>query len=97
MNENQTPLPEDPYGIGKYAAELYLLSANTMFGLNFVIFRPLNVFGEKQNLNERYRNVIGIFMNQLMCGKPMTIFGNGSQTPRIQLYRCCCSSHCPQR
>lgn len=80
MTESQTPLPEDPYGVSKYAAELDLRSANRMFGLNFVIFRPHNVFGENQNLNDRYRNVIGIFMNQLMQGKPMTIFGDGSQT-----------------
>jgi UDP-glucose 4-epimerase len=51
-----------------------------MFGLNHVIFRPHNVYGENQNLGDRYRNVIGIFMNQIMQGQPMTIFGDGSQT-----------------
>jgi UDP-glucose 4-epimerase len=45
-----------------------------------VIFRPHNVYGAQQNLGDRYRNVIGIFMNQIMQGKPMTIFGDGSQT-----------------
>jgi UDP-glucose 4-epimerase len=51
-----------------------------MFGLPFVIFRPHNVYGERQNLGDRYRNVVGIFMNQIMRGEPMTIFGDGSQT-----------------
>jgi UDP-glucose 4-epimerase len=51
-----------------------------MFGLNHVIFRPHNVYGENQNLGDRYRNVIGIFMNQIMQGKPMTIFGDGRQS-----------------
>ena len=44
------------------------------------IFRPHNVYGEHQNIGDRYRNVIGIFMNQIMQGEPMTIFGDGSQT-----------------
>jgi UDP-glucose 4-epimerase len=50
-----------------------------MFGLNSVVFRPHNVYGENQNIGDRYRNVIGIFMNQIMQGKPMTLFGDGSQ------------------
>ena len=51
-----------------------------MFGLDFVVFRPHNVYGEHQNIGDRYRNVIGIFMNQIMKGEPMTIFGDGEQT-----------------
>ena len=51
-----------------------------MFGLDYVIFRPHNVYGENQNIGDRYRNVIGIFMNQIMQGRPMTIFGDGTQT-----------------
>ena len=51
-----------------------------MFGLSHVIFRPHNVYGENQNIGDRYRNVIGIFMNQLMQDLPMTVFGDGEQT-----------------
>ncbi len=51
-----------------------------MFGLNYVIFRPHNVYGTHQNIGDRYRNVIGIFMNQIMQGKSLTIFGDGSQS-----------------
>ena len=80
MTEAAVPQPEDPYGIAKYAVELDLKEAHEMFGLNSVIFRPHNVYGENQNLGDRYRNVIGIFMNQIMQGEPMTIFGDGSQT-----------------
>jgi UDP-glucose 4-epimerase len=50
-----------------------------MFGLDFVIFRPHNVYGEYQNIGDRYRNVVGIFMNQIIQGKPMTVFGDGEQ------------------
>lgn len=80
MTEDAVPQPEDPYGIAKYAVELDLKEAHEMFGLNHIIFRPHNVYGENQNLGDRYRNVIGIFMNQIMQGQPMTIFGDGSQT-----------------
>jgi UDP-glucose 4-epimerase len=80
MKEETTPQPEDPYGIAKYAVELDLKESHEMFGLNYVIFRPHNVYGENQNLGDRYRNVIGIFMNQAMQGQPMTVFGDGKQT-----------------
>lgn len=80
MSEEAVPQPEDPYGIAKYAVELDLKEAHEMFGMNYVIFRPHNVYGEFQNIGDRYRNVIGIFMNQIMQGQPMTIFGDGKQT-----------------
>jgi UDP-glucose 4-epimerase len=80
MREDLTPAPEDPYGIAKYAVELDLRAAGEMFGLDYVVFRPHNVYGEYQNIGDRYRNVIGIFMNRLMRREPMPIFGDGSQT-----------------
>ena len=80
MTEEMTPVPEDPYGVSKYAVELDLKAAHEMFGLNYVIFRPHNVYGENQNIGDKYRNVIGIFMNQIMQNLPLTIFGDGSQT-----------------
>jgi UDP-glucose 4-epimerase len=51
-----------------------------MFGLDFIIFRPHNVFGPRQNVGDRYRNVVGIFMNQILRDQPMSIFGDGTQT-----------------
>jgi UDP-glucose 4-epimerase len=80
MSEDVVPEPEDPYGIAKYAVELDLAAAQRMFGLDYTIFRPHNVYGELQNSADPYRNVIGIFMNQVMSGRPMTVFGDGLQT-----------------
>ena len=80
MTEEMLPRPEDPYGISKAAVEMDLRESHEMFGLNSIVFRPHNVYGERQNIGDRYRNVIGIFMNQLMQGKPMTIYGDGTQT-----------------
>jgi UDP-glucose 4-epimerase len=72
--------PEDPYGIAKYAVEQELRVTRDVFGLEYVIFRPHNVYGPRQNIADRYRNVVGIFMNQILQGRPMTIFGDGTQT-----------------
>jgi UDP-glucose 4-epimerase len=80
MTEEMVPQPEDPYGISKYAMELDLRAAHEMFGIDFVVFRPHNVYGERQNIADKYRNVIGIFMNQVLQGKPMSVFGDGLQT-----------------
>lgn len=80
MSEEMNPHPEDPYGIAKYAVEMDLREAHEMFGLNYLVFRPHNVYGERQNIGDPYRNVIGIFMNQILQGKPMTVFGDGRQT-----------------
>jgi len=79
MTEDMIPIPEDPYGISKLAVEQELRVTHEMFGLDYTIFRPHNVYGERQNIGDRYRNVVGIFMNQLMRGESMSIFGDGTQ------------------
>ncbi|MCB9169442.1 MAG: NAD-dependent epimerase/dehydratase family protein [Flavobacteriales bacterium] len=79
MHEDMAPRPEDPYGVAKLAVEMDLRAARHMFGLDHVIFRPHNVYGEYQNIGDRYRNVVGIFMNQLMQGRPLSVFGDGEQ------------------
>lgn len=79
MTEALEPRPEDPYGIAKHAVEQELRISHEMFGLDSVIFRPHNVYGERQNLGDRYRNVIGIFMNRLMHGEDLPVFGDGEQ------------------
>lgn len=79
LSEKMIPMPEDSYGIAKFAAEQELKVSHEMFGLPYIIFRPHNVYGERQNIGDRYRNVVGIFINQIMRGEPMTIFGDGEQ------------------
>lgn len=79
MVESLVPQPEDPYGIAKFAVEQDLHEARELFGLNHVIFRPHNVYGERQNIGDPYRNVIGIFMRQILQGLPLTVFGDGQQ------------------
>ena len=79
FSESAELQPIDPYGIAKMAVEMDLEIARQQHGLNYVIFRPHNVYGPNQNIWDPYRNVIGIFMRQIIEGKPLTIFGDGSQ------------------
>jgi UDP-glucose 4-epimerase len=87
MTEETTPHPEDSYGIAKLAVEQELVACKEMFGLDYVIFRPHNVYGERQNIGDKYRNVVGIFMNQILQGKPMTVFGDGEQSRAFSYIR----------
>jgi UDP-glucose 4-epimerase len=80
MTEETQPFPEDSYGIAKFAVEQELAASKEMFDLDYIIFRPHNVYGERQNIGDKYRNVVGIFMNQILQGRPMTVFGDGMQT-----------------
>eukprot|EP00760_Papus_ankaliazontas_P025403 PhM_4_TR2691/c0_g1_i2/m.19267/K01784/galE, GALE; UDP-glucose 4-epimerase len=80
IKESTKPDPEDPYGVSKYAMEMDLKAAKEMYGMDYVIFRPHNVYGPHQNIADKYRNVVGIFMNNILNGKPLGIFGDGTQT-----------------
>ena len=80
LDEKLFPMPEDSYGIAKLAVEMELKISRKMFGLNYIIFRPHNVYGENQNISDRFRNVVGIFMNNILNNKPLVIFGDGRQT-----------------
>lgn len=87
FHEDMIPTPEDSYGIAKLAVEQELKVSKHLFGLNYIIFRPHNVYGECQNIGDKYRNVVGIFMNQAMQGQPLTIFGDGTQTRAFSYIR----------
>ena len=80
FDETLIPCPIDPYGVAKFACEMDIRIAGEQHGLDWCILRPHNVFGEKQNIWDKYRNVLGIWMYQYMNNHPMTIFGDGLQT-----------------
>jgi UDP-glucose 4-epimerase len=77
--EVDTPLPEDVYGITKLAAEQTLRVMSLVHGFEYVIARPHNVYGPRQNMSDPYRNVLTIFMNTLLQGKSPVIYGDGNQ------------------
>ena len=79
FDEEDVPAPIDPYGIAKYACEMDIQVAGEQHGLDWCIIRPHNVYGIKQNIWDKYRNVLGIWMCQYMNEEPMSIFGDGEQ------------------
>lgn len=80
FDESYLPNPIDPYGVAKYACEMDIKVAGAQHGLDWCIIRPHNVYGKKQNIWDKYRNVLGIWMNLHLNGKPLTIYGDGEQT-----------------
>ena len=79
-NEDLHPSPIDSYGIAKWAVEQDLKCAYEQHGLEYCIIRPHNVYGENQNIWDRYRNVLGIWMYQILNNENPTIYGSGDQT-----------------
>lgn len=80
FNENNKPNPIDPYGVSKFACEQNIQILGEHFGLDWCIVRPHNVFGLKQNIWDKYRNVLGIWMCQILNNEPILIYGDGEQT-----------------
>lgn len=79
FHEDMKRNPIDPYGVAKAACENDIEIAGEQHGLDWCIIRPHNVYGTKQNIWDKYRNVLGIWMYYHMEGKPITIFGDGNQ------------------
>ena len=59
FKEKSPQIPEDPYGISKLACEMDLKAAANVFGMEYIIFYPHNVYGPRQNIADKFRNVIG--------------------------------------
>ena len=79
FNEDQQQAPIDPYGVAKYACEMDIQIAGEQHDLDWCIIRPHNFYGRNQNIWDKYRNVLGIWMYQHLSNMPMTIFGDGEQ------------------
>src|SRR5258708_1216242 len=79
FKETNKPEPEDLYGISKLAAEESLKVLSKVHDFEYVITRPHNVYGPRQNMTDPYRNVVTIFMNALLKGQPYYIYGDGQQ------------------
>lgn len=79
FDESHSPSPIDPYGVAKYACEMDIKIAGEQHGLDWCIIRPHNIYGLKQNIWDKYRNVLGIWMYEHLNNQPMTIYGDGNQ------------------
>lgn len=79
FKENDRPEPEDLYGVTKLACEQALKIMAKVHGFEYVIARPHNVYGPRQNMRDPYRNVVTIWMNAMLRKKPWFIYGDGKQ------------------
>ena len=80
FTEDLRPCPIDPYGVAKYSVEVDIKLAGDQFGLKYNIIRPHNVLGKYQNIWDRYRNVVGIFIRKALNHQPILVYGDGNQT-----------------
>lgn len=71
--------PIDPYGIAKLACERDIQCAGEMFGLDWCIIRPHNLYGPGQSIWQKYRNVLGVWMSRAFQGEPLLVYGDGAQ------------------
>lgn len=79
FKETDPLFPYDPYANSKIACERDIIIANQQHGMKYAIIRPHNIIGKKQNLFDKYRNCVGIFMRQIINNQPITIYGDGNQ------------------
>ena len=79
FREEMEPRPQDPYGIGKYAAELLLRNLAETHGMEYVIAVPHNIIGPRQKYDDPYRNVAAIMINLMLQGRQPIIYGDGEQ------------------
>ena len=77
--ETYTPLPQDPYGIAKVAAEQALINLATTHELEYAIAVPHNIIGARQKFDDPYRNVASIMANLMLQGRSPYIYGDGEQ------------------
>jgi UDP-glucose 4-epimerase len=92
FNESDQPRPIDPYAISKYACEMDIEVAGAQHGLDWCIIRPHNVYGKGQNIWDKYRNVLGIWMYQILNNLPISIYGDGKQTRAFSYIEDCLES-----
>jgi len=80
FSETMPRQPVDVYGVNKAAMEEITEILADVHDFSYTIIRPHNVFGEQQCLRDPFRNVVAIFMNRIMRGEPLYVYGDGEQT-----------------
>ena len=79
FTEDMLPAPQDPYGIGKWSAELLLANIAETHGMEWTVAVPHNIIGPRQRYDDPYRNVASIFINMMLQGRQPYIYGDGNQ------------------
>lgn len=80
LSEGSALLPLSPYGADKAGSELHARAGHAVFNISSTGFRFFNIFGPRQDPSSPYSGVISIFVDRILAGQPLTIFGDGNQT-----------------
>lgn len=78
--ESMLPEPMSPYAVGKLAGEYMLRAFAECYGLSAISLRYFNIFGARQRPDSPYAAVIPLFATAMREGRPVTIYGDGTQT-----------------
>tara|TARA_B110000003_G_scaffold150665_1_gene151505 strand:- start:368 stop:1291 length:924 start_codon:yes stop_codon:yes gene_type:complete len=78
-HEDTSTNPISPYGLQKFIGEQYCKVFSEVYGLDTVSLRYFNVYGERMLLEGAYSLVLGIFANQMLKGKKLTVNNDGRQ------------------
>lgn len=87
--ETMRPMPEDPYGIGKFSAEMLLANLAETHEVEWTIAVPHNIYGPRQVYTDPFRNVVSIFANLMLQGRQPFIYGDGLQERCFSYYTDC--------
>jgi nucleoside-diphosphate-sugar epimerase len=79
-SESMQPVPISPYGVAKYAGELYAQSFGRCYGLENVSLRYFNIFGQRQDPDSPYSGVLSRFVAAILDDTQPVIYGDGEQT-----------------
>lgn len=79
FTEDMPYKPVDIYAVSKVAIEQATKILSEVHDFKYVIVRPHNVYGPRQIMNDPYRNVVAIFINQILGNKPIYVYGDGEQ------------------
>lgn len=75
--EDGPTIPKDVYGVNKLASEQILKIMAKVYGFEYTIFRPHNIYGPGQNMSDPTKNVVALIMRNLIEEKPYFLFGEG--------------------
>lgn len=80
VHENDTPNPDSPYAVSKWAAEQYIHTIGQLWDIETVALRIFNAYGPGQSLPVSHAPVIPRFLHQARTGGSVVLYGNGQQT-----------------
>jgi len=89
FKESDTCKPEDPYGLAKLQAEEMLNLLSDIHNIKVVHVVPHNIIGTHQKYDDPFRNVLSIFINRLLQGSSIIIYGDGSQKRSFSYVKDC--------